>query len=40
MIYFLYGDQYPTLKKQLKKLKEMLLGDTVDEFNYVSLSAK
>lgn len=40
MVYFLYGDQYPTLKKQLKILKETLIGKDEDEFNYVSLSAK
>ncbi len=40
MIYFIYGEQYPTIKKQLKKLKESLVGVDADEFSYVSLSAK
>lgn len=40
MIYFLYGDQYPTIKKQLKKLKESSVGKDADEFSYVSFSAK
>ncbi len=40
MIYLLYGEQYPTLKKQLKKLKETSVGLDADEFSYVVLSAK
>lgn len=40
MIYFLYGEQYPTIKKYLKKLKESIVGLDADEFTYVSLSAK
>ncbi len=40
MIYFLYGEQYPTIKKQLNKLKESLVGKDADEFSYVSFSAR
>lgn len=40
MIYFLYGDQYPSLKKQLKLLKETLIGKQEDEFNCVNMSCK
>ncbi len=40
MIYLLYGDQYPTLKKELRKLKEKILGKEYDDFSYVSLSCK
>lgn len=40
MIYFLYGEQYPTIKKQLRKLKEESVGKDADEFTYVVLSAR
>lgn len=40
MIYLLYGEQYPTIKKQLKKLKETLLPNGEDDFNYVSISSR
>ena len=40
MIYLIYGEQYPTIKKHLKKLKNQILGEDFDEFSYVSLSCK
>ncbi|MCR4911861.1 MAG: DNA polymerase III subunit delta [Bacilli bacterium] len=38
MIYFIYGNQSPTIKSQIKKItKAFLEGMTIDEFNYVKL---
>ena len=38
MIYFIYGNQSPTIKSQIKKItKTFLEGMTIDEFNYVKL---
>lgn len=40
MVYLIYGEQYPTIKKKLRQLKNKILGEYVDEFSYVSLSCK
>ena len=40
MVYLIYGEQYPTIKKKLKLLKKQILGEYVDEFSYVSLSGR
>ena len=40
MVYLIYGEQYPTVKKHLNKLKHQILGDEIDEFSFVSLSCK
>ena len=37
MIYFIYGNQSPTIKSQIKKIVASTLGNDVDEFNYVKL---
>lgn len=37
MIYFIYGNQSPTIKSQIKKIVTSTLGNDVDEFNYVKL---
>ena len=38
MIYFIYGNQSPTVKSQIKKVsKDFLGGETPDEFNFVKL---
>ena len=38
MLYFIYGNQSPTIKSQIKKItKTFLEGMTIDEFNYVKL---
>ena len=40
MIYLVYGDQYPLLKKRVQRMVKSILGDEIDEFSYVRLSAK
>ncbi len=40
MVYLIYGEQYPTIRKKVNQLKKQLLGDYIDEFSYVSLSCK
>lgn len=40
MIYVIYGDQYPLLKKQVKKLKEDIVGKNPDAITYVSYSGR
>lgn len=40
MVYLIYGEQYPTIKKKLRQLKNQILGEYVDEFCYVSLSCR
>ncbi len=40
MIYLVYGDQYPLLSKRVKRLVKSILGEEIDEFSYVRLSAK
>lgn len=38
MIYFIYGNQSPTIKSQIKKITKTFLGDMdIDEFNFVKL---
>ena len=37
MVYFIYGNQSPTIKSQIKKIVAATLGSNVDEFNYVKL---
>ena len=38
MIYFIYGNQSPTIKSQIKKIATSFLGENdVDEFNFVKL---
>lgn len=37
MIYFIYGNQSPTIKSQIKKIVTGFLGDEVDDFNFVKL---
>ena len=38
MIYFIYGNQSPTVKSQIKKVsKDFLGGEAPDEFNFVKL---
>ncbi len=38
MIYFIYGNQSPTVKSQIKKVsKEFLAGEVPDEFNFIKL---
>lgn len=39
MIYFIYGNQYPTIKSQIKKITASFLGEneTLDEFNFVKI---
>ena len=37
MVYFIYGNQSPTIKSQIKKIVAATLGSNVDEFNFVKL---
>lgn len=39
MIYFIYGNQSPTIKSQIKKITSSFLGEneTLDEFNFVKI---
>lgn len=37
MIYFIYGNQSPTIKSQIKKIVASALGESVDDFNFVKL---
>ena len=38
MVYFVYGNQSPTIKSQIKKIAASFLGEgNVDEFNFVKL---
>lgn len=40
MIYLVYGEQFPLVKKRVRKLIRTLLPDGEDEFNSVRLNAK
>lgn len=40
MIYLVYGNQYPILKKSVKKLVTKCFNGEIDEFSYVKLNAK
>lgn len=40
MIYLIYGDQYPVIKKRLNKLVRSILNEPVDEMNYVTIDFK
>ena len=35
MIYFIYGNQSPTIKSQIKKIVSSFLGNDIDEFNFI-----
>ena len=39
MVYFIYGNQSPTIKSQIKKIAKSFLGEqeSIDEFNFVKL---
>lgn len=37
MIYFIYGNQSPTIKSKIKKITSSFLETSVDEFNFVTL---
>ncbi len=40
MIYVIYGEQYPLLKKRMKKLVKSLLDDSIDEMNFARYSLR
>ena len=37
MIYFIYGNQSPTIKSQTKKIVSTFLNNEVDDFNYIKI---